>query len=174
MDSVFLTAGSKGVSRSKAACTSFALERHPYECKGQNPCSEASHAGNFDSIVVMFCVSVPVLLIETCVVSAEKCIEKLLSLKQVSYREAMSRFDEKQTTFLCRLSWRLCFEPVCTRSRNRWTVVRRKTERTARYERPQLIHFGKQGTGTIHKATAKQLRPETNDVATFAIKTLRK
>ena len=98
MDSVFLTAGSKGVSRSKAACTlKAAVQTTKF-------LFEASHPGNSDSIVVMFCVSVPVLSIETCVVSAEKCFDKLLPLKQVSYREAVSRSDEKQTTFLCRLA----------------------------------------------------------------------
>ena len=90
----------------------LALKQHPcvldalgwQQCKRQNPCSEASHPGNSHLIVVMFCVSMPVLSIETFVVSAEKCFDKLLPLKQVCYREAVSRSDEKQTTFLCRLA----------------------------------------------------------------------
>ena len=113
--------------------------------------------------------------IEVCVVSAERCLDKLLPLKQVSYREAVSRSDEKQT-ISCADSRRLCFEPVCARSTNIWTVARRKkTEPTVRYERQQYAQKTLCKTRNWHDSTANtKLRHRNQRCRNFRNKDIEK
>ena len=127
-----------------------------------NPCSEASHHGNSVSIVVMFCVSVPVLS------------EQNMSIPTSSRPRPACLHPQKQE------SERMVTKQDSGRRVELSLVGRHPPFPTVRYQQltvPNCQYSAKQETGTILKATRHQANQSTHKPTksqTSATKTLRK